>query len=68
MLVNVLNPKLSIFFLAFLPQFVSPTEPDATARMLGLSAVFMLLTFVVFVGYGIGPPPSARTSSPGPGC
>jgi threonine/homoserine/homoserine lactone efflux protein len=53
-LVNVLNPKLSIFFLTFLPQFVSPTEPDATARMLGLSAVFMLLTFVVFVGYGIG--------------
>jgi threonine/homoserine/homoserine lactone efflux protein len=53
-LVNVLNPKLSIFFLAFLPQFVSTSEPDATVRMLGLSAVFMLLTFVVFVSYGIG--------------
>ena len=51
-LVNILNPKLSIFFLAFLPQFVSPDEPDALARMIGLSAVFMLLTFVVFVGYG----------------
>ena len=50
-LINILNPKLSIFFLAFLPQFVSPDEPDALARMVGLSAVFMLLTFVVFVGY-----------------
>lgn len=53
-LVNVLNPKLSIFFLAFLPQFVSTAEPDALSRMLGLSAIFMLLTFVVFVGYGVG--------------
>jgi threonine/homoserine/homoserine lactone efflux protein len=52
-LVNVLNPKLSIFFLAFLPQFVSTGEPDAVSRMLGLSAVFMALTFVVFVGYGL---------------
>jgi threonine/homoserine/homoserine lactone efflux protein len=52
-LVNVLNPKLSIFFLAFLPQFVSTAEPDAVSRMLGLSAVFMALTFVVFVGYGL---------------
>jgi threonine/homoserine/homoserine lactone efflux protein len=52
-LVNILNPKLSIFFLAFLPQFVTAGEPDALSRMLGLSAVFMLLTFVVFVGYGL---------------
>ena len=52
-LVNILNPKLSIFFLAFLPQFVSPAEPDPLARMLELSAVFMLMTFVVFVGYGL---------------
>jgi threonine/homoserine/homoserine lactone efflux protein len=52
-LVNVLNPKLSIFFLAFLPQFVSAEDPQPLARMLTLSAVFMLLTFVVFVGYGI---------------
>ena len=51
-LVNLLNPKLSIFFLAFLPQFVRADEPDAVSRMLALSAVFMLLTFVVFVGYG----------------
>ena len=52
-LINILNPKLSIFFLAFLPQFVSAGEPHPLARMLELSAVFMLLTFAVFVGYGM---------------
>ena len=52
-LINILNPKLSIFFLAFLPQFVSAEEPHPLSRMLVLSAVFMLLTFVVFVGYGL---------------
>jgi threonine/homoserine/homoserine lactone efflux protein len=51
--VNVLNPKLSIFFLAFLPQFVAPGDPRALSRMLGLSGVFMLLTFAVFVVYGL---------------
>jgi threonine/homoserine/homoserine lactone efflux protein len=52
-LINILNPKLTIFFFAFLPQFVSPGEPDSLLRMLELSAVFMLVTFVVFIGYGI---------------
>jgi len=52
-LINVLNPKLTIFFFAFLPQFVSANDPSASVRMLELSAVFMLLTFVVFVGYGV---------------
>ncbi len=52
-LINILNPKLSIFFLAFLPQFVSADEPKPLSRMLVLSAVFMLMTFVVFVGYGL---------------
>jgi threonine/homoserine/homoserine lactone efflux protein len=52
-LINILNPKLSIFFLAFLPQFVSASEPHPLARILELSAVFMLLTFAVFVGYGM---------------
>ena len=51
-LVNVLNPKLTIFFFAFLPQFVTPNEPGALLHMLGLSGVFMLVTFVVFVVYG----------------
>jgi threonine/homoserine/homoserine lactone efflux protein len=51
-LVNILNPKLTIFFFAFLPQFVSPTEPSPHLRMVEMSAVFMLLTLVVFIGYG----------------
>jgi threonine/homoserine/homoserine lactone efflux protein len=51
-LTNILNPKLSIFFFAFLPQFVSPTETDALAHMLQLSAIFMAETFAVFVLYG----------------
>lgn len=52
-LINVLNPKLTIFFFVFLPQFVDPSEPHALAHMLALSGVFMLLTAVVFAGYGI---------------
>jgi Putative threonine efflux protein len=52
-LINILNPKLSIFFLAFLPQFVSAGEPNPLSRMLVLSGVFMLMTFAVFVGYGL---------------
>jgi threonine/homoserine/homoserine lactone efflux protein len=52
-LINILNPKLSIFFLAFLPQFVSAGEAHPLSRMLALSAVFMAMTFVVFVGYGL---------------
>jgi threonine/homoserine/homoserine lactone efflux protein len=51
-MVNVLNPKLTIFFFAFLPQFVRPDDPSTVLRMVELSAVFMALTFVVFVGYG----------------
>ena len=49
---NLLNPKLTIFFFAFLPQFV-PAGDGALASMLGLSAVFMVMTFVVFAIYGV---------------
>ena len=52
-LINILNPKLTIFFFAFLPQFISTGESNPLGRMLVLSAVFMLMTFVVFVGYGL---------------
>jgi threonine/homoserine/homoserine lactone efflux protein len=52
-LINILNPKLSIFFLAFLPQFVNATDTAPLARMLLLSGVFMALTFVVFAAYGL---------------
>ncbi|MBC2874367.1 MULTISPECIES: LysE family translocator [Streptomyces] len=51
-LINILNPKLTLFFFAFLPQFVSEDEPHALLRMVELSAVFILLTFLVFVAYG----------------
>jgi threonine/homoserine/homoserine lactone efflux protein len=52
-LINILNPKLTIFFFAFLPQFVPAGQAGAVGRMLLLSGVFMLVTFVVFVGYGL---------------
>ncbi|MBP0446311.1 LysE family translocator [Roseomonas sp. SSH11] len=51
-LVNLLNPKLSIFFFAFLPQFVGPDEARPLPRMLELSLTFMAMTFAVFVLYG----------------
>ncbi len=52
-LINILNPKLSIFFFAFLPQFVPVDTPNAVGQMLQLSGVFMLLTFLVFAAYGL---------------
>ena len=52
-LANALNPKLTVFFFAFLPQFVPPHAPHELQRLLLLSGVFMAMTFVVFVIYGI---------------
>ena len=51
MLIGLLKPKLSLFFLAFLPQFAPADAPGATAHMLMLAGVFMALTLVVFIGY-----------------
>ncbi len=50
---NLLNPKLTVFFFAFLPQFVPSGAPHSFARMVGLSAVFMVMTFLTFVAYGL---------------
>lgn len=52
-LINILNPKLTIFFLAFLPLFVAPGTASPTQQMIGLSAIFMGMTFVIFALYGM---------------
>ncbi|MEM7090055.1 MAG: LysE family translocator [Pseudomonadota bacterium] len=51
-LINILNPKLSLFFLAFLPQFLATDTPQAGLELIKLAVAFMAMTFVVFVGYG----------------
>ncbi len=51
-LINILNPKLSIFFLALLPPFLSGNPGTATVEMIFLGAVFMALTFMIFALYG----------------
>jgi len=53
LLVNLLNPKLTIFFLAFLPQFIRPGAGDELGQLLVLSATFMLMTFAIFTVYGL---------------
>lgn len=52
-LINILNPKLSIFFLAFLPLFVSPNTSSPMFEMFILSVVFMAMTLIIFILYGI---------------
>jgi threonine/homoserine/homoserine lactone efflux protein len=53
-LINILNPKLSIFFLAFLPLFISAETPSPTFQLVVLSIAFMLMTLVIFILYGLG--------------
>lgn len=50
--INILNPKVSIFFLAFLPQFISPQSAQPLLEIIMLGSVFVGMTFIVFVGYG----------------
>jgi len=52
-LINLLNPKLTIFFLSFLPLFLNPEAGSISHQMIGLSAVFMLMTLLIFSLYGI---------------
>jgi len=51
-LINILNPKLTIFFLTFLPLFVSAGTVSPVLQLSILSGVFMFMTLAVFIIYG----------------
>jgi threonine/homoserine/homoserine lactone efflux protein len=52
-LLNLLNPKLTVFFLAFLPLFISSKTASPISELLTFSLVFMAITLIVFVLYGV---------------
>jgi len=52
-LINLLNPKLTLFFFALLPQFVDASGGGTTWQMTRLGGVFMAVTLVIFVIYGL---------------
>ena len=52
-MINILNPKLSIFFLALLPPFLSGAPEAASREIIGLGTIFMVMTFFVFLLYGV---------------
>ncbi len=51
--INILNPKLSIFFLAYLPQFIDSNLTSVTSQTLILGAIFMAMTIFIFICYGM---------------
>jgi threonine/homoserine/homoserine lactone efflux protein len=52
-LVNALNPKVALFFIAFIPQFVDPASGPVAAQTVALGGIFLALTVIVFVAYGM---------------
>jgi threonine/homoserine/homoserine lactone efflux protein len=52
-LVNALNPKVALFFMAFIPQFVDPASGPVAAQTVAMGGIFLALTVVVFVAYGM---------------